>query len=87
MKQVKVGELLIPADYWDLTETEKMDLCLTVMDSMLIILDKHILPEYDRMDVLDTLLQSSIIFNEENDNFEVTDLMYRIRKVINEEMH
>jgi len=55
------------------------------MDSMLTILDKSLHQGIDRMGMLDTLLQSSMEVNEKEENFEVTDVMKRIREFINVE--
>lgn len=83
-KHIKVGEIEIPTDYWSMTEDEKAELCLTLMDGMLTILDKTLNPEFDRLAVLDLLLISSIISNEENEEYEVCEVMSSIRKIINE---
>lgn len=83
-EHIKVGELEIPLSYWDMTEQEKNDLCLTIMDSMLIILDKHLNEGISRMDVLDKMLQSSIMVNTQTEEYEICEVMTRIRKLINE---
>jgi hypothetical protein len=84
LTHIKVGELEIPASYWEMTEGEKNDLCLTILDSMLIVLDYNLNKEINRFNMLDNLLQSSIIINELTENYEVTDVMTRIRQLINE---
>lgn len=83
-KHIKIGELEIPVSYWDMEEDEKIQLCLTIMDSMLIIIDHHLKPEINRIDVLDKLLQSSIMFNESQENYEICEVMNKIREIINE---
>ena len=64
LKHIKVGELQIPESYWDLTEEAKDQLCLTILDSMLTILDKTLNVEINRFDILDKMLESSIMVNE-----------------------
>ena len=83
-KHIKVGELQIPESYWEMTDEQKQDLCLTIMDSMLTILDKSLNQSINRLDVLDSLLKSSMEVNEKEENFEVTDVMKRIREFIND---
>ncbi len=83
-KHVKVGELEIPASYWEMSEEDKTQLCLTIMDSMLIILDKHLNEGLNRMDILDKMLQSSIMVNQEQEEYEICEVMTKIRKLINE---
>jgi hypothetical protein len=83
-EHIKVGELEIPLTYWEMTEQDKNDLCLTIMDSMLIILDKHLNEGLNRMDVLDKMLESSIMVNRQEEEYEICEVMTRIRKLINE---
>lgn len=83
-EHIKIGEIEIPINYWALDEEEKVELSLTLMDGMLNILDKTLNPEFDRLAVLDMLLVSSIISNEENEEYEVCEVMSSIRKLINE---
>lgn len=83
-KHVKVGELEIPASYWEMTEEEKEQLSLTVMDSMLTILDQNLSKDTNKINVLDKLLESSIMVNISEENYEVSDVMTRIRELINE---
>lgn len=83
-EHIKVGELEIPLTYWEMSEQEKNDLCLTIMDSMLIILDKHLNEGLSRMDVLDKMLESSIMVNTQQEEYEICEVMTRIRKLINE---
>ena len=83
-EHIKVGELEIPLTYWEMDEQDKNDLCLTIMDSMLIILDKHLNEGLNRMDVLDKMLESSIMVNTQTEEYEICEVMTRIRKLINE---
>lgn len=84
LKHIKVGELEIPESFWDLTEEEKEQLCLTIMDSMLTILDKTLNADINRADMLDKMLESSIMVNESNEQYEICEVMYKIRKLLNE---
>ena len=83
-KHIKVGELEIPASYWEMNEEDKDQLCLTIMDSMLTILDHNLNKEINRIGVLDLLLKSSLMVNEFEENYEVCEVMNRIRELINE---
>ena len=84
LKHIKVGELQIPESYWDLTEEAKDQLCLTILDSMLTILDKTLNAEINRFVILDKMLESSIMVNESNEEYEICEVMYKIRKLLNE---
>lgn len=83
-KSIKVGELEIPADYWNLKVKEKRELCLTIIDAMLTILDKHFAPEISRISILNSLIDSSIETNEEEENYEICQVLKDLKTIINE---
>jgi hypothetical protein len=83
-KSIKVGELEIPTDYWTLSEDEKRGLCLLIVEAIITVLDEHIGNRIPRMDVLEKLLQSSIETNEQDENYEVCQVLTDIQKIINE---
>lgn len=83
-KHIKIGELEIPKDYWTMQEDDRYELCLTIIDGMLTLIDKHVAADVDRMIVLDQLLNSSIESNEQNENYEVCQMLLDLKKIINE---
>jgi len=84
VKSIKVGELEIPADYWSLSPTIKREVCLTIVDAIITILDEQISPRLNRMDILEHLLDSSIQSNETDENYEVCQVLKDIKQIINE---
>jgi len=83
-EHIKVGEIEIPLDYWSMDEDQKIQLTLTLFDGMLTILDKTLNPEFDRIKILDMLLESSILSNEEKEEYEICEVISSIRKLIND---
>jgi hypothetical protein len=83
-KHIKVGELEIPIDYFSFNRNEKEQLCLQLMDAMLHVLDRELNQELDRVAVLDRLLESSIITNQDEENYEICEVLKNIRELINE---
>jgi hypothetical protein len=83
-KSIKVGELEIPSDYWSLSSTIKRELCLTLIDAIVTVLDQQLNPKLDRMDILQHLLDSSIQSNETDENYEVCQVLKDIKEIINE---
>lgn len=83
-KSIKIGELEIPADYWTLDTQEKRDLCLTIVDAIITLLDKNINPEFNRITILDKILESSIQSNELEENYEICQVLSDIKQIINE---
>jgi len=83
MNQIKVSEIEIPKDYFDLTEEEKKAVCVELMNFMLNILDKQLKPEVNRMFALGLLIESSIITNQEEELYEVCAVLTDVRKLMN----
>ena len=83
-RHIRVGEIDIPNDYFNLTETEKRELCENMVDIILTIIDKQIRPGYDKLRILDHLLTSSILTNELHENYEICQVLNDLRKLINE---
>ena len=84
-RHIKVGELEVPLDYFKFTKGEKELLCIEIMDAMLHMLDKQLRPDIDRIKVLDKLLESSIITNQEQEEYEICQVLMDIRTIMNEQ--
>jgi hypothetical protein len=83
-EMVRIGHLDVPVDYFTLPVDEKEVICNSILESMLYLLEKHIDPEINRFDILNKIIDSSIIMNEDNENYEVAGVLFDIRKKINE---
>ena len=83
-RHVKVGELEIPIDYFKFCKEDKEILCNEIMDAMLHMLDRQLKPNLDRLKVLDRLLESSIVTNQEQEEYEICQVLVDIRTLINE---
>jgi len=83
-KSVKVGELEVPLDYFELSKEDKRDLCLNIVDAIITILVENLNPKIDKMDIMERLLDSSIQSNEQEENYEVCQVLNDIKKIINE---
>ena len=83
-RHVKVGELEVPLDYFKFCKEDKETLCNEIMDAMLHMLDRQLRPDLDRLKVLDRLLESSIITNQDQEEYEICQVLMDIRTLINE---
>jgi hypothetical protein len=81
---VKIGEIEIPKDYWNMEKDVRKELCEELIDTLLRVLDKQLNPEMDRLIVLDEILVSSIISNEKMENYEICQVMTDLRTIIND---
>jgi hypothetical protein len=82
---IKVGELEIPADYFKLTEEDRREICLFLLDTILNILNKELNPAAEKITILKLLLESSIQTNEMDETYEVAAVLRDIKKLLDEQ--
>ena len=83
-KSVKIGELEIPINYWELSDEDKRTLCLEIIDSILTILEHQVNPMIPRDIIMNKLLESSIISNLDEENYEICQVLTDIKSIFNE---
>lgn len=83
-KHIKIGEIEVPRDYWSLSLEQRRELCEQLVDTILLVLDKQVRPDMNKLRVLDLLLISSIITNERDENYEICQVLHDLRMLINE---
>jgi hypothetical protein len=84
-KQDKIGYIDIPMEYCDLDINQKREVCNNIIDILLRQIDKDLAPEINRITFLDEILESSLISNEELEQFEICACLLDIRKILNED--
>ena len=83
-KQIKVGHLDVPTDYFKLPQEDKQVVCNTILESILYILERHVNDDsVDKLNVLNRIIDSSIITNQHEENYEVCGVLVDIRNLIN----
>lgn len=78
--QVKLGYIDIPKDYIDLPKENRIEICDHLIDVLLRKIDKNLAPQYNRVDFLLEVLESSLETNIEEETYEVATV---IRDCIN----
>lgn len=81
-ERIEIGELFLPKNYSTFNIEQKNALCNKIIESLFIVVDKSIEPEFSRFDVLDQLLESSIITNQEDENYEVCQILQDVRTLL-----
>lgn len=79
-RSVKLGFIDIPKDYIDLPLENRIEICDTLIDVLLRKIDKNLAPQYNRVDFLLEVLESSLETNIEEETYEVATV---IRDCIN----
>jgi len=78
--QIEIGHIDIPVEYNNFTDYKKNVLCDKIIESMIIQLDKELPEHISRMVFLIDVLKSSLITNEEDENYEICSLIRDILK-------
>ena len=83
-KQIKVGHLDVPENYFTMPQEDRQVVCNCILDSILHILERHINDDrVDKLNVLNRIIDSSIITNQYEENYEVCGVLMDIRNLIN----
>lgn len=83
-RQIKLGELNIPTDYFRLNEEDKTVVCNSILESILYILEKNVKDNrIDKLKILNEIIDSSIITNQHEENYEVCGVLADIRNLVN----
>jgi hypothetical protein len=83
-KNIKVGYMDIPEDYFELDSVNKEVICLVLMDRLLTLIDRQFDEEYNRIEILNRLIDSSIESNINDEAYEIAAVLRDIKKVLNE---
>jgi hypothetical protein len=71
MEHVELGEIKIPRYYHTFDKDDKQMVCDKIIDVLLTHIDKELDPYENRIDFLNMVLRSTLISNEEEENYEV----------------
>lgn len=82
-KKVTLNDIKIPPDYFELNDINKHTVCLVLMDSILNIIDQSFDQQYNRIEIMNKLLDVSIHSNVEEETYEVAAVLTDIKKLLN----
>ena len=82
-KSIKIGEMTIPEDYFELDSLNKETVCVVLMNEILEFIDKQIPKHLNRFDFLEKVIESSIQSNVKEEQYEVAQVLFDIKKLIN----
>ncbi len=83
-KHVKVGYMDIPEDYFELDNINKETVCLVLMERLLTLIDRQFDKRFNRVEILNKMIDSSIESNINDETYEVAAVLRDIKKVLNE---
>ena len=76
-EQVDIGYIDVPVAYANFNDEYKIKFCNNLIDGMLRMIENELqaAPEINRINFLQELLESSLITNEELENYEVCTIL------------
>lgn len=83
-KHVQVGEINLPVNYFTLTEKNKEDLCHEMTELLLATIIDRVDPNEDTIKLLHLVLDSSIMVNEERQNYEICGFLKDMKTFLDE---
>ncbi len=83
-RHVKMGYLDVPKNYFDLDLEDKEVVRNSILEAMLYILEKNLSKDTNKQKVLLEIIESSIMMNEHDENYEVAGVLFDIKNMINE---
>jgi len=83
-KSIKIGHLEIPEDYFKLHSIDKETICIILMEQILNMIDKQIPSYINKIEFLDKVLESSIITNVQEEQYEIAQVLTDIKQMIND---
>ncbi len=82
--QIKLGQIEIPKEYFQLAATDKQELCEYLLDKIFIMVDKNMSVKMDRDFAVNQIIESSLITNEKEENYEFCQVLMDIKKLLKE---
>jgi hypothetical protein len=84
-QQDDIGFIDIPKEYCNFTKREKRAICNKLIDMLLVTIDRELDPVINRISFLNDVLESSIISNEDTEQYEICACLKDIRNILNED--
>jgi DNA-binding winged helix-turn-helix (wHTH) protein len=84
-EQDEIGFIDIPQEYSRFNTKEKRAVCNKLIDMLLTTLDRELDPVINRITFLNEVLESSIVSNEELEQYEICQCLTDIRTILNED--
>lgn len=82
-EHIKMGYMDIPKNYFELDAEEKNVVKNSILEAMLYVLEKNVSRKTDKRKVLLEIIESSIIVNEIEENYECAGVLLDIRNMLN----
>ena len=73
---IQLGDFLIPKDYFEYDEIQKLEFCDNILDQVFLYIDKRLHPKINRMVFMKEILEHSLQTNIKDEYYEVSVLIF-----------
>jgi hypothetical protein len=84
MNESLFNEVTLPKNYFEMSDEEKLDVCLGLMESIYEIVIKQSSPQFDKVELFGRILNTTIKHNEQLEEYEACAILTDIKKILNE---
>lgn len=81
---IKLANLDIPKNIWELDPEERLEIAIAVKEFMETVIRKQLGITKNKKELLKQLIESTIIVNEAEEQYEVCQVMKDIKQIIDE---
>ena len=81
----EIGYIDIPMEYDTFTPEEKVAVCNSILNKIMLVVDNELPAHINRMTFIDEILESTLESNIEDEKYEVCSVIRDIVKLINED--
>lgn len=81
---ILIGYITVPEEYLKLTEEQRNEIRDKIITEVYKVIDKKLLPQYNRIDFINQIFESTLISNEQEENYEYCQLIWDCQKKLNE---
>jgi len=83
-EHIELGYFDIPKSYLEFNDKQKEAICIKIIDTLLLHIDNQLDPTINRINFLDEVLESSLMTNEQEEEYVVCQVLFDCRKLIND---
>ena len=77
-------QIKVPENYFQLSEEEKIDVCVGLLETIYEVILRNNHTKHSKVELMETILDATLKFNEELEEFEHCQVLYDTRKLLNE---
>jgi len=79
------SHIKMPKDYFKMSEEDKLDVCVGLLESIYDIIIKNSSRQFDKVELFQRVLESTIKHNEQLENYEACAILNDTKRLLDEQ--